>query len=107
MKAQLGHDGPPRWPWRENLINEQPLAECPLRTLLRAREETPDLSAELDRYVDTYYPAYRDGHLLVKGGISDQPARYLDIVIAMRATEAAVNRKEAAQQRRQDQEAAD
>lgn len=89
----LGHDGPPQGPWRENLLSGQPLAECPLRTLLRAEEATPALSAEFDRYGTTYYPLYKAGHLLVKGGVSDQPARYLDYMVAIRTTEDAVQRK--------------
>jgi hypothetical protein len=51
------------------------LDRCPLRTLQLARAEVVE---EMDRYVDRYYPAYQDGHLLVAGGIADQPARYLD-----------------------------
>lgn len=67
--------------------------ECPLRTLLRAREEDPVLMAELDRYRDTYYPAYLDGHLLTKGGIADQPSRYLELVLLMRHNEDQMQRK--------------
>ena len=48
-----------------------------MREILEARERTPDLVAELDRYLAAYVPAYEGGHLLVAGGISDQPARYL------------------------------
>jgi hypothetical protein len=32
--------------------------------LLRARDDTPELAAEFDRHLGTYYPLYRDGHLL-------------------------------------------
>jgi hypothetical protein len=93
MKAQLGHDGPPTSPWRENLLTDAPLTECPLRTLLRARDDTPELAAEFDRHLGTYYPLYRDGHLLVAGGVGDQPARYLDYMITTRSMEDAVQNK--------------
>jgi hypothetical protein len=93
VKAQLGHDGPPISPWRENLLTGEPLKECPLRTLLRARDDTPALAEELDRHLDTYYPLYRDGHLLEAGGVGDQPARYLDYMIAIRSTEEGVQMK--------------
>jgi hypothetical protein len=63
--------------WTENLITGEPLARCPLRTLQLA---PPDVRAEVDRYVDVYYPAYDAGHLLVSGGIAAQPARYLELV---------------------------
>jgi hypothetical protein len=69
------------------------LAECPLRTLLRERERNPALMHELDAYRDVYKPAYEDGHLLVAGGITDQPARYLAIILAMRSSEAAMQSK--------------
>lgn len=93
MKLQLGHDGPPTSPWTENLLTGEPLTECPLRTLLRAWDTAPQLAAELDRYLGTYYPLYQDGHLLEAGGVSDQPARYLDYIVAIRSTEAAVQKK--------------
>ena len=86
----LGHDAPPTSFWRENLITEAPLTECPLRTLLRASAAERD---ELDRHVTTYYPAYRDGHLLVEGGVADQPARYLAIVRQLRESEETQERK--------------
>ena len=41
------------------------------------------LIAEIERYVTTLYPAYREGHLLVAGGLADQPARYLAMIRAM------------------------
>jgi hypothetical protein len=94
MRMILGHDGPPTTQlWTENLITGVKLTECPLRTLLRAQEETPALSVELDRYLDTYYPLYQDGHLLEAGGIGDQSGRYLDFIVAIRSTEAAVQHK--------------
>jgi hypothetical protein len=93
MKAQLGHDGPPTSPWQENLITGTKLTECPLRTLLRVWDDDPPLAAEFDRHLVTYYPLYRDGHLLTGGGVSDQPAKYLDYMIAIRSMEAAVQTK--------------
>ena len=93
LKALLGHDGRPTGLWRENLISGDVLQECPLRTLLRAREDHAATMQELDRYRDTYYPAYQDGHLLVAGGVSDQPARYLAMILALRDSEHAMQRK--------------
>jgi hypothetical protein len=80
LKLGLGHDGPPRNYWRDNLVTGEPLTRCPLRTLQLARETDPALSAELDRHIDTYYPAYKAGHLLEDGGIGQQPARYIALV---------------------------
>lgn len=91
MKALLGHDGPPTSHWRENLITGKDLAECPLRTLLRAREASPQLVAEFERYDDVLFPAYEEGHLLVHGGIADQPARYLEMIRLFRNTQARVD----------------
>ena len=93
MKSQLGHDGPPTAYWSENLLTGATLTECPLRTILRAWDTDPALAAEFDRYLGTYYPLYQDGHLLEAGGVSDQPARYLDYIVAIRSTEAAVQTK--------------
>jgi hypothetical protein len=90
MKVMLGHDGPPTSFWRENLLTGEPLHECPLRTWLRAFEDQPALAQELVRYTGTYFPAYEDGHLLEAGGLADQPARYLDGMIAIRDTKRAV-----------------
>lgn len=89
----LGHDGPPTQPWTRNLITDAPLTECPLRTLLRARQTQPEVMAEYDRYLTTYYPLYQDGHLLVEGGIENQPARYLDYMLAIRHMNAVVQEK--------------
>lgn len=100
----LGHDGPPAAFWRENLITDEPLARCPVRTLLLARETNPVLVRELDRYTETYYPAYKDGHLLVRGGVADQPARYLDIINLTRDLEHAVDAKAAELARKPDEE---
>lgn len=83
----LGHDGPPTAFWRENLITKEKLDRCPMRTTQLIRETDPDVVDELDRYREIYFPAYEDGHLLVAGGIGDQPARYLDIVGRIRSIE--------------------
>lgn len=96
LKQMLGHDGTPTGPWTENLITGAPLTECPLRTILRAREASPDLIAEYDRYLNVYYPLYQDGHLLVEGGVAAQPARYLDFMLAIRETQNTVEVKELA-----------
>jgi hypothetical protein len=77
-RATLGHDGPPQSLYRENLVSGITLEECPLRTLLRGAERDPLLTSEIDRHADEYFPAYEAGYLLVAGGLSEQPARYLD-----------------------------
>jgi hypothetical protein len=79
MQQMLGHDGPPTNFWRENLLTGKPLAECPLRTILRMQETDPHLSREVDTHL-RYYGAYDRGVLLVAGGISDQPARYVELM---------------------------
>lgn len=111
MRVMLGHDGPPQSFWRENLLTGAPLAECPLRTMQRAQERNPQLAREIDAHL-RYYGAYDRGVLLVAGGISDQPARYLelmDLIDRQKAqTEAKhlelmrANAEEPAQQRGQD-----
>lgn len=93
MRAYLGHDGPPQGPWRENVVTGKELTLCPMRTLLLAQESNPQLVAEVNRYVDVYYPAYEDKHLLTSGGIADQPARYMSLIGAIRDAEAAVQTK--------------
>lgn len=80
MLAQLGHDGPPEGYWREHLITGEELTRCPIRELLDARRDRPELLAELEEYSTTLYPMYRDGHLLTAGGVGDQPARYVDVI---------------------------
>lgn len=85
LYAALGHNGPPQQYWQENLLSDETLARCPVRDLLEAPEH---LTNEVARYVGTYYPAYRDGHLLVAGGIADQPARYLNMVRLIASLEA-------------------
>lgn len=78
LKVILGHDGPPSTQlWTENLITGERLERCPLRTLQLAPARE---AAEIHRYVDSLYPAYEQGFLLVAGGIADQPARYVELV---------------------------
>lgn len=83
MQIVLGHDGPPRANpfslWDENLLTGKRLTECPLRTILRAHESNPKLAREVDAHL-RYYGAYDRGVLLVAGGISDQPARYVELM---------------------------
>lgn len=79
MRQILGHDGPPTNIWRENLLTGKPLTECPLRTILRLQETQPAISREVDTHL-RYYGAYDRGVLLVAGGISDQPARYVELM---------------------------
>jgi hypothetical protein len=80
----LGHDGPPTNVYTSNLLTGKRLDRCPLRTLQLAREAKSEHVREVDRYVDTYYPAYEDKHVLVAGGIADQPARYVDLIQLVR-----------------------
>lgn len=89
LRTMLGHDGPPTQYWRENLITGAPLARCPVRTLQLAGsgDEAPLLD-ELNRYLDVYYPALDAGFLLETGGVGDQPARYWDLIQAIRDTAA-------------------
>lgn len=90
LKTMLGHDGPPTSYWRENLVNGEKLERCPVRTLQLA---DPQLDAEVTRHVAEYFPFYDDGHLLAKGGIADQPARYLAYMSEIRRLRAVVNMK--------------
>jgi hypothetical protein len=80
MRYMLGHDGPPTNYWRENLLTRAPLAECPLRTIIKREATHPDLARELSRHFG-YYAAYERGALLVAGGVADQPNRYLDFMV--------------------------
>jgi hypothetical protein len=82
LLEHLGHDGPPTNLWRENLLTGETLPRCPVRTLLLADEDpgTSALARELDRYADVYFPAYEQGYLLEAGGVSDQPARYWELI---------------------------
>lgn len=84
FKEQLGHDGPPTGWWEANLLTGAPLARCPLRDFLDAQADDPARAEEFLRMRDEYLPLYEDGHLLVDGGVSDQPARYLDWMRALR-----------------------
>ncbi len=79
LKPRLGHDGPPAALWLENLLTAEPLTRCPIRQLQLA---PPELQAELDRDRRTL-PLYQAGHLLIAGGISDQPARWLETMQEM------------------------
>jgi hypothetical protein len=92
MQQMLGHDGPPTNFWRENLLTGNPLAECPLRTILRRHEEHPRLAREVDTHL-RYYSAYDRGVLLVAGGISNQPARYVDLMDRIDQQKAATEAK--------------
>lgn len=61
---------------------------------MRSVRETPtDVRTEVHRYLDVYLPAYDDGHLLVAGGIADQPARYLELIQLIRRTRTAAQAK--------------
>ena len=88
LYQMLGHDGPPTMYWKKNLIDEKPLDRCPLRTILLA---DPSLVSEMARHVNEYFPFYEDGHLLVAGGISDQPARSLAYMSEIRRVWATVD----------------
>lgn len=83
LYAALGHDGPPQTFYRTNLVTGAELEECPVMTLLKA---PPEIQAELQRMELEYYPMYEDGHLLVAGGLVDQPSRYLDWMRRIRDT---------------------
>jgi hypothetical protein len=87
LRQMLGHDGPPTAVWREHLLTGQPLARCPVRDIL----DTPaDVRDELNEFMQLLVPAYDAGHLLVSGGISDQPARYVEMITHIRDTRALV-----------------
>lgn len=77
----LGHDKQPTAYWKENLLTGEKLERCPLRTIQLA---DPTLVSEMRRHVNEYFPFYEDGHLLVAGGISDQPARTLGYILEIR-----------------------
>lgn len=73
--ALLGHDGPPKGGmWRENLVDGRPLQICPVRLFQIAEEVAPEMLAEFNRHVHEYYPHYAKGHLLLAGGVANQPA---------------------------------
>lgn len=84
----MGHDGAPTFFWSDNLVTGVALARCPIRDLQLA----PDaLRAEVTRWKDVYFPHYSAGHLLVEGGISAQPARWM---AAMRYLEALAKKQD-------------
>lgn len=93
MKMMLGHDNTPMAFWRENLITGAPLERCPVRTIQLARASAGSVAVEVDRYADTYYPAYKDGHLLTRGAVADQPARYLEMIGLIRSIDMKVENK--------------
>lgn len=88
----LGHDGPPTNLWRENLVSGEPLAECPMRTILRRRASHAALAQEWQAAL-AQYPFFEKGVLLVAGGISDQPARWFDMMSLIQETRAATEAK--------------
>lgn len=88
MYEQLGHDGPATFPWTENYITGKPIERCPIRQLQLAPAE---LREEVLRWRGVYFATYRQGHLLVSGGIADQPARWLE---AMQYLDELVSRSE-------------
>jgi hypothetical protein len=88
MRQMLGHDAPPTNYWMENLLTGTPLTECPLRSVLRIAERDPALAAEIARHGDEYFPAFESGHLLIEGGVSDQPARYLAFMASLKSIRA-------------------
>lgn len=55
-----------------------PLARCPLRLVQLADDS---LSSEIQRWRHQYFPLFQKGHLLVPGGISAQPARWLSAML--------------------------
>jgi hypothetical protein len=81
MYEMLGHDKAPTAYWKENLVDGKKLERCPLRSLQLADSS---LVQEMSRHVNEYYPFYEDGHLLVAGGISDQPARTMAYMLEIR-----------------------
>lgn len=86
----LGHEGPPTAYWKENLVDGTKLERCPMRSLLLA---DPELVAEINRHVNEYFPFYEGGHLLVAGGISDQPARWVAYMLEINRDQQLVDLK--------------
>lgn len=76
-KIGLGHDGPPQGMWDKNLVTGEPLHRCPIRDFILAK---PEEREEVERYKMVYFPNYQKGHLLVDGGVSEQPARYIEVM---------------------------
>jgi hypothetical protein len=60
--------------WDRNMLTDAPIQLCPIRAVQLAPE---DLRAEVMRMQFELYPLFEKGYLLVKGGIADQPARYI------------------------------
>lgn len=87
---QLGHDGPATFPWTENYLTGKPIERCPIRQLQLA---PPALRDEVLRWKDEYYPLYEKGRLLVRGEISDQPARWLSAMLYLEQLAARMDRK--------------
>lgn len=71
-------------------MDGRPLQCCPVRTLQLA---PPALLQEVTRHLTEYYPLYEAGHLLVAGGVADQPARYLDYMREIARLRTVVQRK--------------
>jgi len=51
---------------------------CPLRMLQLAPK---DLAQEVLRWKGVHFPMYMKGHLLIAGGIAEQPARWLEAML--------------------------
>jgi hypothetical protein len=80
---QLGHDAPPTGIWDSNLITDEPLTLCPVRALQFAPKE---LQREILRWKEDYR-VFKQGQLLVPGGISAQPARWLEAMLLLQSME--------------------
>jgi hypothetical protein len=78
----LGHDGPPAGLWTTNIVTGERLKRCPVMDLRTADRNT---LREVTMMRTELYPLYREGHLLVAGGVIDQPARYLSFMREMDA----------------------
>jgi hypothetical protein len=61
--------------------------------MLRLHETEPDLAREIDRHIALYYPQYERGVLLVAGGMSDQPARFLELMARIEGVKSNVEAK--------------
>jgi hypothetical protein len=88
--ADLGHDGPPEGFWPDNLLTDEPIERCPIRQLQLAE---PALREEVIRWRDLYYPLYKKGHLLLTGGVAEQPARYLEAMQYLEGLDSVISRK--------------
>lgn len=83
MRLALGHDGPPRQYWRENLVTGEPLERCPMRTIQLLGESDPSLVAEVEGVRTQLYPLFRRGYLPRSGGVEDQAARTLALLVML------------------------